>query len=217
MKLIGVLRYVLFVLCLVAFVPAHSQPRLTRAVKDSIAGAIKTMMAADQRYRWMLMYGETDEQKLKELRALDGPSSMQRMKDVQAGRVGINKEQKDSLWQLQSAIDAANFEAVKAIINKYGYPYKYVDDELVSTIIMHNSAKLTDEFFELLHKAAVDRKMPGMEYALIYDRTMLERNKPELYYVIEHYDTKTKVSAPRKPVDIETTNKARAEIGLGKW
>lgn len=212
MALIGI-----YAACLFASATAFGQHKMTKAVKDSIAGRIKLMMEADQQYRWMLMYGETNQQKLAELRALDGPAAMQRIKDVQAGKVGIAAAQKDSLWALQNAIDSANFEEIKGIINKYGYPYKFIADELVSTIIMHSSPRITDDFFKLLHKAAADGKMPGKEYALIYDRTMLERKQPELYYVIEHYDAKTRTAAPHKPIDEQATNRARAEIGLGKW
>lgn len=191
--------------------------RLTKALKDSLRNEIETMLANDQRYRRMIMYGETDETKLAAIIKQEANEQFKRMKDVSDNKAGISVHVKDSLWQLQSAIDSANFIKMSGIIYKYGFPKKYVAAYKVSAILLHSSPHfMTMDFFNILKEEVINGNMPGIEYATIYDKTRLNNKLPELYYVIEHFDPKTNTSVIGKPRDIEATNRAREEIGLKK-
>ena len=212
--------------CIICFISCYSinasaqnaaHTPLTKALKDSLRNKIETMLANDQKYRWMIMFGETDENKLAELRKRNEADQFKRMKDVRDNKVGISQYAKDSLWQLQGALDSANFIAMAGIIYKYGYPKKYIEAYKVSAIFLHASIHLmTPDFFKTLKEEVLNGNMPGMEYATIYDKQQVNNKLPELYYVLEHFDTKTNTSAIGHPKDLEATNKAREEVGLKK-
>ena len=122
--------------------------------------------------------------------------------------VGIAQYQKDSLWKFQHEIDSLNFMKLSGIIDKYGYPVKYIASYKVSTILLHNSALIVkNNFLQVLRQEVTDGDMQAEEYAMIYDRVQMEQKLPQLYYA---YDT------DKKPVNQEETNEARAEIGLKK-
>ena len=54
---------------------------LNKALKDSLRNEIENMLANDQKYRWVIQFGETDENKLAELRKMSEPDQFRRMKD----------------------------------------------------------------------------------------------------------------------------------------
>lgn len=188
----------------------------TKVQKDSLKNELNSIIASDQQYRIMIAFGEMEETKLAEMQQMEINSKMKRMSDARSNKVGIPQFQKDSLWNLQNEIDSINFRKLSGIIYRFGFPNGYIDPIEVSTILLHTGALLTDDFFQMLMQEVKNRNLPGLEYATIYDRTQLERKLPELYYVIDHYDSVTKTFTFRKPLDFEATNKARKEIGLKK-
>ncbi len=194
------------------------QVKLTKHLRDSLKTEVEAMLVADQQYRWMLELGETDPVKLAALQNADEPTKMRRIRDVMNNKVGLPQATKDSLERLQDANDAANFTKLSGIIARYGYPHNYIAGYKTGTILSHMSATLLDEqFFSMLKVQVQAGNMEAMEYAGLYDRIQLELHKPELYCVIDHYDTATKKSALSSPTDINATNKAREEIGLRKY
>ncbi len=191
--------------------------KITKDIKDSLRKEIEIMCVNDQKFRWQIMLGEIDSAKLANLRNLDELAQRQRMVDVMKDRVGITKLQKDSLWVLQTFIDSTNFMRLSGIISNYGFPKKYIEIWKVSTILFHNSPTLMNEdFFKILKEEVSVGNLLGMEYAIMYDRVQNENHKPELYYVNKHYNSTTKTTIIRKPIDLIATNKARKEIGLKK-
>ena len=203
------------------FFTAHAQNTvhtpLNKKIKDSLKREIENMVADDQKYRWMIQFGELDERKIAEMKKQEPKEQYRRMKDVLNNKTGISRQQKDSLWQLQSAIDSVNFLKMSGIIRTYGYPGKYVSAGKVSTIFLHTPIDIINEnFLNTLMTEVKMGNMPGMEYALIYDRVQQEHKQPELYYVMEYYDAAGKTPGIRHPADVEKTNKAREEMGLKK-
>ncbi len=190
---------------------------VTKTIKDSLKKELQAMGVEDQRYRWQLMYGELDPQKLAELRSQPTDSQNRRMSNVMKGRVGITRAQKDSLWAYQGAIDSANFIRLSGIIKKYGFPKKYIDEWKVATILLHNSPLMSDDFFMVLKGEVLAGNLSAMEYAKMHDRVRSDRHLPQLYCVSEQWDTVTKTAKIATPINPEATNKARKEIGLKKW
>ncbi len=186
---------------------------LSKAQQDSLKKEIDIMVANDQMYRWMLMYGETDEQKLKQLRLMSEQDQSVRMQQARANKVGITQAVKDSLWKLQVHIDSANFSRLSAILYKYGVPHSIMPGD-VSLIFDHTPELMTDGLLALLKQEVQDKHFPGLEYAIIYDGLQNYRKLPELYHVFKYYDTTTKTADIKQPEDLEATNKARKEIGL---
>ena len=186
---------------------------LSKRQCDSLKKEIDIMVANDQKYRWMLMYGETDEQKLKEIRVLDRQAKSVRMLEAHANKVGISQTLKDSLWILQVRIDSVNFMKVSGILYKYGVP-KGVAPGNISLIIDHTPSLITDDLLAVLKQEVEDKHFPGLEYAIVYDGLQVYRKLPELYHVTNYYNAITKTAAISTPENIEATNKARKEIGL---
>jgi hypothetical protein len=212
-----VLSAILFSVAMPSLAQEVKHTRLSKAQKKSLSTELVTMCANDQKYRWMLTFGELDEQKVLAFRKMDEKEQFARMKAVQQNKAGISQLQKDSLWQLQAQIDSLNFISVSEIISNYGYPKKWQDADNVSTILLHSPLRLIDDkFMKMLLQEVKNGKMPGIDYASIYDKIQIERKLPELYYVSEHFDSATKTFAIGKPADLAATNSARAEIGLEK-
>jgi hypothetical protein len=207
----------LLLLSLAAYAQQPARLPLTKAIKDSLKKEILDRGVEDQKYRWHLMFGELDPQKLAELRSQPADSQNRRMSNVMKGRVGISQAQKDSLWVYQGAIDSANFIRLSGIIKMYGFPKKYIDEWKVTTVLLHNTTLMSDDFFELLKEEVLAGNLSAKEYAGMHDRVRSDRHLPQLYCVSEQWDSVTKTVKIATPVDIEATNKARKEIGLKKW
>ncbi|PQJ09662.1 hypothetical protein CJD36_017150 [Flavipsychrobacter stenotrophus] len=185
----------------------------SKAQQDSLKMEIDIMVANDQKYRWMLMYGETDGQKLKVLRSMSKQDQSVRMQQARANKVGITQAVKDSLWKLQVHIDSENFSRLSSILYKYGVPHSIMPGH-VSIILDHTPDMITDGLLALLKQEVQDKHFPRFEYAVIYDGLQNYRKLPELYHVTKYYSTTTKTAAIKQPEDLEATNKARKEIGL---
>ncbi len=160
----------------------------------------------------MLMYGELDEKKLAAYRQMDDAAKFRRMSDVRSGKSGISQLQKDSLWRLQAVIDSSNFVKLMGIIDRFGFPNKYIEPYKVSTILLHASPSVkTDTFFRFLMAEVADGNLPGIEYARIYDNYRYGQHLAPLYYADEVVG---KDGKPADPQNMEETNKARKAIGL---
>lgn len=213
------LLYLLFI-CLFAFAGSstgHYIPpkKFKKAVRDSISRELEQMLAEDQRYRWMIMLGETNAQKLAELRRKPVNVKTEIMRAVMKGERGISKAQKDSLWTLQHKIDATNFAKALGIIRKYGYPLREKDASAMSTILLHTPIKrIPDDFYELLLAEVTQKRMEPKEYASIYDKLQLVQDQARLYYVSLIYDSVTKTYRAGKPINPQQTDSARKAIGL---
>ncbi|MBC7553936.1 MAG: hypothetical protein H7257_08155 [Taibaiella sp.] len=183
---------------------------------DSLKKEIETMCESDQKYRWMMMLGELDEQKIMDFRNGDQNLMNLRITDVMKNKTGLSQWQKDSIGHLQDKIDSLNFLTLSGIINRYGFP-QCVKAWKVSTILLHASPTLmNDDFFKMLMEEVKNGNLPGYEYAAMYDKMRTAKKLPELYYVNEHFDQATKTSHILTPIDINATNIARKEIGLKK-
>jgi len=191
-------------------------PKLTRHQKDSLKQEIKAMAAEDQKYRWMVMFGEMDSAKLAGLRQMPEKDKWQRMKDVLANKTGISRIQKDSLNNLQQHIDTTNMRKIIAIINNNGFP-TYIEPWEVTIFFLHLPELLDDGHINMLKELTKKGKVSAEEFALIYDRRQIGKHLPELYCVAPHLDTVTGKSAYSIPLNLDETNKARAEIGMKKY
>lgn len=209
MKLIGI-----FFISLCLSVHCHAQApvkKLSRHQKDSLKKELETILINDQKYRWMLMYGEIDERKIAEYQQMGEAAKFKRMMQVQKNQIGISQLQKDSLWSLQNPIDSVNFVTVLAIIKQFGFPHRYIEPYKVSTIIMHASPALkNDDFFKCLMAEVSKGNLPGIEYARIYDNYLYGQRRDPLYYV-DGVDDDGNPIIPKNKVE---TNKARVAIGL---
>ena len=203
-------------------VNSHAQEihhiRPNKVQKDSLKNQINTMLADDQKYRWMLMYGATDEQEIKAFKAMDDTAKWKRFQDVLDHKAGISVAKLDSIWKLQAAIDSANFLKVMAITKMFGFPHKYVESYKATAILCHAAEGYwNDDFFRTLKDEVLLGNIEPDVYAGLYDNIQWKMHRQELYFVNLQYHKTTKTSDHGTPPDLELTNKARAEIGLKKF
>ncbi len=198
----------------VAQAQQHNFP--TKKQKDSLGKVLDAMIKSDQQYRWMISFGEFDQQKIEELRRMTGDEMLAYMVEVKQGRKGMSKMQRDSLVALQERIDSTNFLTLLGIIRQFGYPHGYFDAGDVTTILIHSEKQIDEPILAYLIQEVQHGCMPGMEYAVLYDGIRLRQKLPEKYFVIAHYDSVTRQSRIGTPANIDATNKVRKEIGLRK-
>jgi hypothetical protein len=208
---------VMLLACLCSFAQSQPHTRLSHHQQDSLQSELETMLAKDQQYRWMLMYGELNPQKLEEWKHKDEKAKWQRFKDVQKNNAGISQFQKDSIGKYQDENDSGNIVKLTEIITRYGFP-TYIEDYKVTTILLHaSSAQVNDDYLKMLKEEVLLGNMSAMEYARLYDEVHYRLHLPELYYVNETFDQATGKGKVAQPVNMDETNKARKEIGLKKF
>ncbi len=182
--------------------------KLDKQTRKYLKSKLDTISQIDQKYRWELAFGELDSKKIDSLKKLPHKLMMERMSQAGIGKVGFNKEIKDSIWKLQKNLDSLNSITFIELINKYGYPsYKRTKSYTSFTLALHlmgknNFEKLLPIFSSELEKG----NMPPSEYANWYDRNQIIAKKKQLY---GEYDKKFPCVE-----NIEKTNLARKKIGL---
>lgn len=94
----------------------------TKKQKDSLGKVLDKLIYSDQQYRWMISFGELDEQKIAEFRKMTGDEILERMIAARSNKIGISKFKKDSLTKIQEEIDSSNFSTLIGLIYNFGYP-----------------------------------------------------------------------------------------------
>ena len=199
-------------------IAAAQHTHLNKHLKDSLRTEIEIMFTNDQKYRWMLSFGELDTQKVAAWRVKSDSAKVERMKLVMKHKAGADPAKLDSVARLQDHIDSANFYTLMAIIKNYGFPHRYIAAYKVSIILQHAADGLKDDnFFKILKDEVLDGHMPAGEYANLYDKVQLDQRLPPLYHVIQYYDKQHDQNPYGTPIDLDKTNKAREEIGIPKF
>ncbi len=87
------------------------------------------------------------------------------------------------LWAEQTKIDTANLARAEAILKQHGYPGKSLvgspTNEVVFYIIQHSSK--IDTYISYIKKAADSGELPFNQYAMMLDRSLMDKQKPQLY------------------------------------
>ncbi len=207
-------------LTLAAFVVVHtssaqtSHQPLTEFERDSLKKEVATILTTDQRYRWMILFGEIDEKKVQAYRKLEQNLQVERMMEVQHNHAGISTAAKDSLWTLQQQLDTMNLLKLAGIIAAHGFPGDYIRTEDLSIILMHSPRlPVINDVLSMLLEEVKLQHMPAMEYALLYDKVQLARKLPQLYFAAGQAQNGM-TSGLANPTDLDATNRARKELGL---
>jgi hypothetical protein len=125
------------------------------------------------------------------------------------------------LWEKQNQLDAANLKRVKEIIQQWGYPGKTLvgtpTNETAYYVLQHS--KEIDSFLPALKDAAEKKELPFTLYATMLDRSMMQKNKEQLYGTQAHgfsiydadadeYDAKIIIWPIKDPVTVNARRKA---------
>lgn len=87
------------------------------------------------------------------------------------------------LWAQQTKIDTSNLARAEAILKQHGYPGKTLvgtpTNEAVFFIIQHSNK--IDTYLPTIKKAAEQGELPFQQYAMMLDRSLMYKGKPQLY------------------------------------
>lgn len=116
----------------------------------------------------------------------------------------------DSIWNLQSVSDSINKSRFIQLTEKYGFPsLERIGNQNAVTLLLHFTLK--NDFGELLplfQKELQKGNMPPFEFAVWFDRCMVNMQLPNKYGV---YGKKEFC-----PPELDDVNTSRIEIGLEK-
>ena len=216
-----VLCYSVVALALGAAVGCASTTELCHASRDCDASAycdaIVEMLRTDQLHRSAISWGTTDKAELDRLSSL--PDNEQMVEYARRTRAGIrlDAEVEKALWEKQIAIDRANGDELMAWVRACGWPTRELlgeDAPSVIPILIHMPMDQAAWVLPVLKKEVLAGRMPPKPYATIYDRKQQHDGTPQLYGMVQAFDAQTRTVLSPAIVDLDATNRARAEIGL---
>ena len=199
---------------------------LSEEDKAYLINLIEEIDEADQRYRTPISLGTLDTVHLKKLKEISKNGTIKEYIAFEKSvPKTLGKNQIDSLWKLQAKIDYDNYLLFKTILSKYGYPSPErlgVKTDKLYAILLHPPSELqiedyVEEMVSLLKVEMERNRFPAINFATFYDNMKAKILKqPQLYGTNKSFDFAT--MTPGLPIieDIEKTNAARANIGLGK-
>lgn len=132
---------------------------------------------------------------------------------------GIKNPDKAILARME-AIDAANTERMKAIVNQYGWPSPGLvgrdGSEAAFLLVQHADLAFQKKMLPLVEKAYRSDGLSGQDYALLLDRVRVGEGKPQVYGTqakrVEEWNGQDPVLQPIE--DEANVDKRRAEVGL---
>jgi len=194
-----------------------SQTTYTQRDREHYRATLDEMMTTDQSYRSAISWGTTDEQELAKLKALDDDAHMKEFVRRRSEGIKLDPELEKQLWEKQIAIDRANTDRLMQLVERYGWPDEDMPGGAFSDpvpILIHMQMDDAERVLPVLRDEVLAGRMPGKQYAMIFDRKRQHDGKPQLYGTAQAFDSKTRTVLAPAVVDIEETNAARAEIGL---
>jgi len=196
---------------------------LTEVQKKEIISQLDEMGELDQKYRLIMGAGSLDKSLIDEYTKLMKAGDIKAVMTYMAKGYKIEKQQLDSLWQLQHTIDFDNYKKLKSIIQKYGYPSDKrlgIDKDMLAPLLVHPPIEIKPEIYleemrTLLLVEVKTKRMDAEDYAKFYDNIMHKiLRKPQLYGMNGSFNPVTQSIDLPEIGNLEKTNKARAEIGL---
>ncbi|MFZ0063837.1 MAG: DUF6624 domain-containing protein [Pyrinomonadaceae bacterium] len=132
---------------------------------------------------------------------------------------GVKNPDKAILARMQ-AIDTANTERMRTIVNRYGWPGPELigrdGSEAAFLLVQHADHAFQKEMLPLVEKAYRSGGLSGQSYALLLDRVLVGDGKPQVYGTQAKRFEEWKGQEPElQPIEDEANvDKRRAEVGL---
>ncbi|MCA6368868.1 MAG: hypothetical protein IM631_05415 [Cytophagales bacterium] len=180
---------------------------------ELIKTEIQRMLKSDQKYRSLLSYGTLRQETADSIKSL---SNDEQMKFMMSNKKKLAKNISDSLWTMQNNLDLENIIALEKIVTKYGWPS---DNRLgvkisAEVLLFHTPTKKIESMETLLLKEVKEKRMDPNQFGMFVDNMRLKHGKSQLYGTNIEFSRELMKEMPPTVDDIETTNKARREIGL---
>ena len=98
---------------------------------------------------------------------------------------GFESEEGQRLWQVQQAIDEANFKRIEKIVGADGWPDRRVLGDKASMavflIVQHAAPEQQKRFLPVLREAVAEGKARAQDLALLEDRVLMSEGNKQLY------------------------------------
>ncbi len=199
-------------LLLPAFGCASTTPRA-----ESYRASLDQLDTLDQLLRSAISWETVDTEELAELNALDNEANMLEYTRRATEGIELDPNLDTYLRAKQNIIDQTVSIMLMDLIEEFGWPTEETAGEGFPSpvpILIHMPMEEMERILPILRKEVLAGRMPPSPYAMIYDRKQQHDAKPQLYGKSIAFDMKTQSTLPPAIVDIETTNRARAEIGM---
>lgn len=190
----------------------------TQEDRARYVAAIEQIAIDDQKHRTAISWGTTDPEELAELEALDDDAHMAEWARRNAEGISLHPEEEARLWTLQHELDRNNTRVLMTLVERFGWPTEDLlglDTPDMTAVLIHMQPEDVGWVLPVLKREALAARMAPKKYAMIVDRKRQHDEQPQLYGTVESFDRATNSILPPKVVDIDQTNTARAEIGLG--
>lgn len=188
--------------------------KVDKKTKEAVRAELKDMIDTDQKYRWMIMYGETDQSKLDSLMELPDNIRFQIFKNHGTPKYGLSQPTLDSLWVLQNEIDSINLIRLERIISEYGWPdEKRFGKNDAYIMLIHTDSETVFGMEELLLNEVKAKRLDSYEFAKLWDRKLIDVDKKQKYGTVFFYGKKGEILPPVVENN-DSANIARKSIGL---
>ncbi|MBL4590908.1 MAG: hypothetical protein JKY96_02995 [Phycisphaerales bacterium] len=179
--------------------------------------ALDAIMESDQRYRTVIAWGTTDPDELARLEALDHEANMAESVRRHQEGIKLDPEVEQALWDKQIPLDQANTKELMRLVDAYGWPTDETAGEGCESpvpVLIHMTMEDAEWVLPNLREEVVAGRMEPGPCAMIYDRKQQHDGRPQLYGKMQVFDSKTMSVLAPAIVDIDETNRARAEVGM---
>ncbi len=177
--------------------------------KKSIKVFFEEIFEADQKYRWMIMYGTTKQNELDSIKNIDLQSKIALINTIREDKNKVYKEIKDSLFLLQNKLDSINFAKLIPFLQNYGIP-KYINKDYLQGLFHHVPLQFKNELKFILLKELKTGNYTPLNYANFVDYLQLAEGKPQIYMSLKMKNVIQNLSFS----ECEQVNTKRKEIGL---
>lgn len=192
--------------------------------KIEILKQIEEIYEKDQLYRSIISLGNDDPNIIKKDKELSQTASLEVYIAFKKGvEKTLSESQIDSLWKLQHVYDFENYKAFIDLLNNYGYPSSErlsVKEDKLFLVLLHPPVEIEPDVYlknmaEVLKPEVLEGRMEAKLFATFYDNIKAKILKePQLYGTNKSFDPSTMQMASPSIQNIDSTNKARLEIGL---
>ncbi len=133
-------------------------------------------------------------------------------------KTGKSSSVVEALRDYQSMINEMNLKELEPLIAAKGWPrIKDVGREAAMAaylVIQHSNSEIQNKYLPTVKKICEEKELPWERYAMMYDRSLFNENKPQRFGTHTKYNEKTN-SEDLYPLEDETkVDEWRKEIGL---
>lgn len=138
--------------------------------------------------------------------------------DILERKLGINSEPALALWRLKEAINKKNAEEFDSIFAVKGWPkiseMGFYASEAAFLIVQHSTTERQEKYIVEVEKLCKEDEALWSDYALMYDRICIARDRPQRYGSQCRQDEETGAYSFYPIEDEKNVNARRKEMGL---